>query len=64
MGLYQKTLHGAVFISLWLIDEYCAKGKRLYMYFVDLEKNLQSTSKQVINDLVKKGVLSEILLAD
>ena len=39
---------GAVFILRWLQEEYCARGKKLNMCFVDLENAFDRVLRKVL----------------
>ena len=55
------TIH-AVFILLRLQREYLAKQKKLYMYYVDLEKSFDRVPRKVVEWAMRKKDIPETLV--
>ena len=53
----EKETINAVFILIRMQEEYRAKGKKLYMYFVNQEKTIYKASRKVMElEIRKKGI--------
>ena len=52
----------AVFILRRMQEEYHAKGKKLYMCFVDLEKALDRVPRKELEWAMRKKEISEVLV--
>ena len=52
----------AVFILKRMQEEYHAKGKKLYMYFVDLEKAFDRIPRKVLEWALRKKGITEVLV--
>ena len=49
----------AVFILRWIQEEYLAKQKKLYMWFVHLEKSFDRVTRKVVECLMRKKGIPE-----
>ena len=57
----ERGIIDAVFILRRIQEEFHAKGKQLYMCFVDLEKAFDRVPRKVLEWAIKKKGLSEVL---
>ena len=60
--LYGKGTIDPVFILRRLQEEYLNKEKKLYMYFVDLEKAFERVPKKVLEWAMRKEGIPEIMV--
>ena len=58
----ERGIIDAVFILRRMQEEYHAKGKKLYMCIVDLEKALDRETRKVFECALKKKETSEVLV--
>ena len=62
LDLYLRGKIDAVLIVMRLQEEYHAKGKKLYMCFVDLEKAFDRVARKVLEWTTKKKGIPEVLV--
>ena len=58
----EKGTIDAVFILRRMQEEHHAKGKKLYMYFVNLEKAFDRVLRKVLEWALRKKVIQEVLV--
>ena len=60
--MHERGTIDAVFILRRMQEEYQAKGKKLYMYFVDLEKAFDRVPRKVLEWAMRKKEIQEVLV--